>query len=74
MEWHPQSPDINPMEHVWGILKNTISKRNPSSKHTLKQYLLEEWEKITPLRCQRLVGSMPARIGCLIKAKGLYTK
>ena len=73
MEWPSQSLDMNPIEHIWGILKKGISMINPSSKHTLKQYLLE-LEKITPLQCQRLVDNMPTRIGCLIKAKGLYTK
>jgi hypothetical protein len=34
----------------------------------------EEWEKIEPEVCQKLIESMPRRIAAVIKAKGSYIK
>jgi transposase len=47
--FHPaQSPDMNPLEHVWKLLKEGVNKRPtiPKNVKELQQALLEEWEKI----------------------------
>jgi len=44
----PQSPDLNPIEHLWGILKDAIKKRHISNREDLKIALQEEWESISP--------------------------
>ncbi|GFX61274.1 transposable element Tcb1 transposase [Trichonephila clavipes] len=41
----PQSPDLNPVEHLWGLLERKIHQHNISSKDMLKSALKEEWEK-----------------------------
>jgi len=43
----PQSPDLNSIEHLWGILK-AIKKRYISNREDLKTALQEEWESISP--------------------------
>lgn len=35
MEWPAQSPDINPIENLWGDIKNAISEANPKNWHCL---------------------------------------
>jgi len=35
----PQSPDLNPIEHLWGILKDAIKKRHISNRKDLKTAL-----------------------------------
>jgi len=71
MVWPAESPDINPIEHLWVDLKKTLNKyRNPAKGvHELWERVVE-WNKIPPETCQKLIESMPRRITAVIKAKG----
>ena len=74
---HPaQSPDMNPIEHLWYLLKRALSKRlqKPKNLEELKGALLEEWEKIDISIINSLINSMPNRIQALKEAKGGSTK
>lgn len=70
----PQSPDLNPIEHLWEHLDKKIRERNISSKTDLKVALREEWSKISPDVTQNLVDSMHRRLAAVIKSKGKQTK
>ena len=59
LEWPPQSPDLNPIENLWGTIKRAVSARKPANKGDLWQIIQEEWYKITPDQCARLVASVP---------------
>ena len=74
--WPPQSPDISPIEHLWVNLKHAMQQypRPPSGVHELWDRVVEEWNKIPPEACQKLIESMPRRIQAVIKAKGGHTK
>ncbi len=68
------SPDLNPIEHLWGILKRQVEHHSPSSIQSLKEVILEEWKKIYLEKCRQLVHSMPRRLGAVIKNHGGHTK
>ena len=70
----PQSPDMNPIEHVWNELEKRIRKHNITSKSELKKVLLQEWSNIVPEFTKKLVHSMPRRLKEVLKRKGLPTK
>ncbi len=74
IQWPSMSPDLNPIEHLWGILKRQVEHHSPSSIQSLKEVILEEWKKIDLAKCHQLVNSMPRRLGAVIKNHGGHTK
>ncbi len=74
IQWPSMSPDLNPIEHLWGILKRQVQHHSPSSIQSLKEVILEEWKKIDLAKCRQLVHSMPRRLGAVIKNHGGHTK
>lgn len=74
MKWPPQSPDLNPIEQLWTILKAWIHKRKPTSKNELVAIATEEWSHLGPEETNNLVKSMPRRVAAVIKSKGGQTK
>ena len=74
--WPTQSPDLNPIEHLWVTLKRRLSKyeRVPSSMGELWDRVQVEWNTITQNECLHLIESMPERVAAVIRAKGRHTK
>ena len=75
MEWPAQSPDLNPIEHLWHYLKRQLTKYTnpPTSIHELWERVEKEWEAIPVEECQKLIESMPNRVQAVLKAKGGWT-
>jgi transposase len=73
-EWPSQSPDLNPMEHLWKDLKIAVQQRSPSNLTELERICREEWEKHPKYRCAKLVASYPIRLEAVIAAKGASAK
>lgn len=72
IEWPSMSPDLNPIKHLWGILKRQIEHHSPSSIQALKEIILEEWKK-------RDVAIYVATLfipylGAVLKNHGAHTK
>ena len=45
--WPPQSPDLNPIEHVWDILSKRMKEFRPKNLVELEARLKEEWACIS---------------------------
>jgi transposase len=73
MKWPAQSPDLNPIENLWKILGDKISENKCKTLDELWNVLQDEWYKITPTLCQKLINSCNNRCMEVIKSKGLYT-
>jgi transposase len=75
IHWPSQSPDLNPMEHLWAELKRRIRSRpnQPSNLKDLWAAIEEEWNGIPADFCLRLINTMPSRIQDVLKAKGGQT-
>jgi len=76
MDWPARSPDLNPMENLWGILSRAVYKNGKqfSSINELKSEILLEWLNIPKKTLQNLVSSMEQRIFELILKAGGATK
>jgi transposase len=55
LEWPSQSPDHYPIEHLWAELKKRVPTRRPTNLTQLHHLCLEEWAKIHPTYCGKLV-------------------
>lgn len=73
MEWPSQSPDLNPIENLWAILKKEISKHVVTNKQQLWEIVQRTWYSIPVETCRRLISSMPSRVGKVLQNKGGYT-
>ncbi len=50
LEWPSQSPDLNPIEHLWRDLKMAVHQRLPSNLTELERICKEEWQRIPKSR------------------------
>ena len=67
LEWPANSPDLNPIENIWSILKKNIEMRGAKSKEELVSIILEEWNKIDIEITQKVIGSMSKRVAQVIE-------
>jgi transposase len=76
LDWPAQSPDLNPIEHLWQELKIKLNgyAEQPNSIYELWRRVEIEWERIPAEKCAQLIDSMPEEITVVLKAKGGYTK
>ena len=68
------SPDLNPIEHIWGILKQKVEVCKVSNICQLLDVVMEEWKSIPVATCEALVNSMPRRVKAVLDNDGSHTK
>ena len=75
LSWPGNSPDLNPIENLWRIVKKKINYDACKSLPTLRQEVTRAWcLEVTPEVCAKLVESMPSRIAQIIKNRGYPIK
>ena len=69
---HPaESPDLNPIEGVWNILKQRVRQRLfHGSIEELKQIIRDEWRAISQTEIQERIAEMPDRCAQLVEGGG----
>lgn len=83
MEWPPYSPDLNPIENLWALLKAEIYRLYPDlvgAPNTIAtlDYLIRcamnTWDIIGEELLNKLIDTMEHRVKAVIDANGWYTK
>lgn len=79
MEWPPYSPDLNPIENLWALLKAEILKLHPELKYLrnntatldiLLDAAQEAWDSLDIDIFEHLSMTMPHRVANVIKYGG----
>uniref|UniRef100_A0A8R1HZ23 DDE_3 domain-containing protein n=1 Tax=Caenorhabditis japonica TaxID=281687 RepID=A0A8R1HZ23_CAEJA len=74
LEWPSQSPDLNPIEHMWKELERRLNGVRASNANQKFVQLEAAWKSIPMTVVQTLLDSMPRRCQAVIDAKGYPTK
>ncbi len=72
LEWPSQSPDLNPIEHLWRDLKMAVHQRLPSNLTELERICKEEWQRIPKIQVWKTCCIFPKKTHGCIKSKGCF--
>ena len=65
-----RSPDLNPIENLWWVLKNNIRKRVPKTVEELREIIYEEWDNLSDDYVKILCESIYDRMDDCIERGG----
>lgn len=76
LNWPSCSPDLNPIENLWGIMVRNVYENGKqySTIAELKQAIVASWNNIDLEQLMKLAESMPKRVNKLIKSSGKQIK
>ena len=67
----PESPDLNPVELVWGSLKQYLrNSAKPKNLAELKQGIKQFWRTLTPEVCRKYISHLKKVIPKIIQVEG----
>ena len=64
LDWPPLSPDLNPIENIWGLMARDIyaGGKQFSNVYELKTGIQKSWDNIDKKIIKKLVNSMTNRL------------
>ncbi|KAI7942321.1 hypothetical protein MJO28_012348 [Puccinia striiformis f. sp. tritici] len=74
-KWPSQSPDLNPIENVWKVLKTNVQNfYHPRSVDEMHEALRQAWDDFPSSTLIHIIDSMPGRMQAVIEAEGGPTR
>jgi transposase len=70
IDWPANSPDLNPIENVWGMLKRRVEMQQPKNIEELIKVFMDEWNRLDKSVVINLIHSMKSRCKAVISANG----
>ena len=74
MDWPSMSPHLNPIGHLWVIVKWKGEEHKVSNIRRLRDVIMEEWKRILVATCEALVNCMPKRVKAVLENNGGHSK
>ena len=76
LDWPAQSPDMNPIENLWAIIKARRQKKfsKPKSKIDLVNQIFEIWDSVEPELVSKLADSANRRVSEVLRLNGKVSK
>lgn len=74
LDWPSCSPDLNPIEHMWGYIKRKVGSEKIDNFADLYEKIQQIWYSTPKSFCEKLITSMPRRLEEVIKNNGYATK
>ena len=70
-----QSPDLNPIEHIWALSKRQLNSYSSSPSGILQLWVRvqEDCDSISLEECRGLYAGMPDRVAVVLATKGQWT-
>ena len=74
MTWPPSSPDLNPIENLWALLKREIyhGGKQYTSLNSVWEAVVAAAQKVDRQQIKKLTDSMDGRLVAVIEKKGGY--
>ena len=73
LDWLAQSPDLNPLEHVWGQMGRALNNQKFKNLDELYTNLQKFWYEFPLKKCKKYIGSMHQRCIEFIKKKSYHS-
>ena len=70
LDWPPASPDLNPIEVLWAIMKGYVELENPINESELQEKILKIWNEIPYEVLRSLIRGIPERLQKCIELNG----
>jgi transposase/DNA-binding transcriptional MerR regulator len=76
LDWPAQSPDMNPIENLWAIIKARRQKKYgfPLNREELIYQIFDIWDNIEPELVSKLADSANKRVSEVLKLNGRISK
>lgn len=76
IEWPPNSPDLNPIENIWRMIKQKIyqGRNRPKTIAELREAVRKAWEELSDEVIISEIQSMPWRIHECLNRNGGITR
>jgi transposase len=70
MDWPSGSPDLNPIENLWAIMKSRVIELAPKTLDDLERIVKDVWNAISDQEIMNLICSMRNRLMKCVEAGG----
>ena len=73
MDWPANSPDLNPIENLWNIVKRNVERKNAAKSERSTDFMKEEWDATPESILINLIKLMRHRCELVIENNGERT-